>query len=140
MRNAKDVEVDEHVGARLRSLRILRGVSREKLAEIAGVTFQQIQNYEKGVNRLSPSKLAAMGEALAVKPEYFFDGLPSGDSPDSMPSDIRDFIASPEGGAIMRAFQSLAPAKRTATIRLVQAIASPRLGTAGGGESARGRT
>jgi transcriptional regulator with XRE-family HTH domain len=123
MRDARDIEVDEHVGARLRSLRLMQGVTQEKLAEIVGVTFQQIQKYEKGTNRLSPSKLATIGEALGVGPEYFFDGLPSEESPDSMPSDIRDFIASRDGVAIMKAFQLLPASKRSAIMRLVQAIA-----------------
>jgi transcriptional regulator with XRE-family HTH domain len=123
MRGIREVEVDQHVGARLRSLRLMLGVTREKLAEIAGVTFQQIQKYETGATRLSPSKLAAIGEGLGVKPEYFFDGLPSEDSAESMPSDVRDFMASREGVAIMKVFQLLPASKRSAIIRLVQAIA-----------------
>jgi transcriptional regulator with XRE-family HTH domain len=123
MRGIREVEVDQHVGARLRSLRLMLGVTREKLAEIAGVTYQQIQKYETGANRLSAGKLVAMGEGLGVKPEYFFDGLPSADSADSMPSDIRDFMASRDGVAIMKAFQLLPASKRSAIMRLVQAIA-----------------
>jgi transcriptional regulator with XRE-family HTH domain len=124
MRDARDIEVDEHVGARVRSLRLMRSVTQERLAEIAGVTFQQIQKYEKGVNRLSPGKLVTIGEALGVTPQYFFDGLPSGNSADPIPADIRDFVTSRDGVAIIRAFQSLPPAKRTALIRLIEAIAA----------------
>jgi transcriptional regulator with XRE-family HTH domain len=121
MRDARDIEVDEHVGARLRSLRLMRGVTQVRLAAIAGISYQQLHKYEKGHNRVPPSKLAIFGESLAVKPEYFFDGLPS--PADPLMPDFRDFIASRDGVAIMRAFSLLAPAKRTAILRLVQAIA-----------------
>jgi transcriptional regulator with XRE-family HTH domain len=86
--------------------------------------FSKSRKYEKGANRLSPSKLATMGEALGVTPEYFFDGLPSEGSAESIPSEVRDFIASRDGVAIMKAFQSLSRKKRTAIVRLVQAIAA----------------
>jgi hypothetical protein len=77
--------------------------------------------------RLSPGTLATMSEALGVRPEYFFDGAPSADSAEPIPPEIREFIASRDGIAIMRAFQLLAPAKRTAVVRLVQAIAAGEL-------------
>jgi transcriptional regulator with XRE-family HTH domain len=122
MRDARDIEIDQHVGARLRALRIMRGVTQTQLAKAAGLTFQQVQKYERGVSRIGPAKMTLFGELLGVTPAYFFDGVPSAESAESIPADIRDFISGRDGISIMRAFQLLAPAKRTAIIRLVQAI------------------
>ncbi len=73
--------VDRHVGARTRSLRLQRGVSQSELASVLGVSFQQVQKYETGANRVSASKLYSIAQALMVRPGYFFDGLD-----DSLPS------------------------------------------------------
>lgn len=73
--------IDRHVGARARSLRLQRGVSQSELAGELGVSFQQVQKYETGTNRVSASKLYSISQALKVKPGYFFDGLD-----DSFPS------------------------------------------------------
>lgn len=68
--------VDVHVGARLRAMRLGKGLSQTALANAVGVTFQQIQKYEKGVNRISASMLYGIARALAVSLTAFFDGLP----------------------------------------------------------------
>lgn len=68
--------VDVHVGQRLRQRRTLLGMTQTELADIMGVTFQQIQKYEKGSNRISASRLYEMSEALKVKISYFFDEMP----------------------------------------------------------------
>src|SRR5579862_5575580 len=72
--------VDLHVGARIRMRRRLQGVSQEKLADALGLTFQQVQKYERGANRVSASKLYEIASALKSPVAYFFDGLadPSG--------------------------------------------------------------
>jgi transcriptional regulator with XRE-family HTH domain len=67
--------VDGHIGRRVRQRRLEIGMSQEHLAELLGVTFQQIQKYEKGVNRVAASRLYDMTEALDVDVTYFFDGL-----------------------------------------------------------------
>jgi transcriptional regulator with XRE-family HTH domain len=67
--------VDEHIGRRVRERRLEIGMSQEHLAELLGVTFQQIQKYEKGVNRVAASRLYDMTGALDVDIAYFFDGL-----------------------------------------------------------------
>jgi DNA-binding XRE family transcriptional regulator len=67
--------VDRHIGARLRERRLEIGMSQEKLAELLGVTFQQIQKYENGVNRIAASRLYDMTKALEVSVAYFFEGL-----------------------------------------------------------------
>jgi transcriptional regulator with XRE-family HTH domain len=67
--------VDIHVGQRLRLARTMRGMSQEKLGEACGITFQQLQKYEKGNNRVSASMLHRMVRALDMPHSYFFDGL-----------------------------------------------------------------
>ena len=70
--------VDIYVGARVRSLRVLRGVTQTELAEKIGNSFQQLQKYETGSNRISASKLYSISKVLAVEPNYFFEGLDDG--------------------------------------------------------------
>ena len=65
--------IDEHVGLRLRQRRSLMGISQEKLAEAVGVTFQQIQKYENGANRISASRLFQFSQILDVPVNFFFD-------------------------------------------------------------------
>jgi transcriptional regulator with XRE-family HTH domain len=67
--------VDLHVGARIRMRRRMQGVSQEKLADALGLTFQQVQKYERGANRVSASKLYEIAAALRSPVSYFFDGL-----------------------------------------------------------------
>lgn len=67
--------VDLHVGARIRVLRKMQNVSQEKLADALNLTFQQVQKYERGANRVSASKLYDIAVYLRVKPGYFFEGL-----------------------------------------------------------------
>ena len=69
--------VDVHVGARLRVRRTLMGMSQTALGEAIGLTFQQLQKYEKGTNRISASRLFALSRVLDVPVEYFFDDMPA---------------------------------------------------------------
>ncbi len=68
--------VDEHVGTRIRVRRMLLGMSQEKLGEGLGLTFQQIQKYENGVNRVSAGRLFQLSKILNVPVPYFFDNVP----------------------------------------------------------------
>ena len=70
--------VDVHVGSRVRMQRMLIGMSQENLGEALGLTFQQVQKYEKGTNRIGASRLYEIGAVLGVPIEYFFDGLENG--------------------------------------------------------------
>lgn len=79
MSNKKLDPVDAHVGKRIRLRRNVLRLSQEKLGEQLGVTFQQIQKYEKGINRVGASRLQALSEALNVPIPYFFEGLPLSD-------------------------------------------------------------
>ncbi len=67
-------DVDRHVGQQLKSRRILLGMSQEKLAESVGITFQQVQKYERGTNRISAGRLLKFSKTLQVPVGYFFEG------------------------------------------------------------------
>src|SRR5208337_2666471 len=68
--------VDRYVGSRVRMRRILLGMSQEKLGDALGLTFQQVQKYEKGTNRIGASRLQQISQTLNVPPAFFFDGAP----------------------------------------------------------------
>ncbi|BAQ48750.1 MULTISPECIES: helix-turn-helix transcriptional regulator [Methylobacterium] len=87
MKKAPD-PVDRHVGHRVRVRRLLIGVSQERLGDALGVTFQQIQKYEKGANRISASRLNQISEMLGVPVSFFYEGAPR-----------QDGMRSEEGGA-----------------------------------------
>ena len=127
--------IDVHVGARLRLRRMLVGMSQEKLGEQLQLTFQQIQKYEKGSNRISASRLFEAARILAVPVQYFFDGLPdteagraAGFAEAPAPPPL-DFLSSSEGLQLNRAFAEIGEADvRRRIVDLVKAIAasSPR--------------
>ena len=72
-------ELDSYIGARLRMRRLMLGMSQEALGEKLSLTFQQIQKYEKGTNRVSASRLYELAQALDVPVQYFFDGISAED-------------------------------------------------------------
>jgi transcriptional regulator with XRE-family HTH domain len=73
----KPNDVDAHVGSRLRQRRMLLGISQEQLAEMLGLTFQQVQKYERGTNRISASRLFQLARALDTPITWFFDEMES---------------------------------------------------------------
>lgn len=76
MQNSRSAnEIDIHVGQRLRLARILRGLSQDELGKEVGVTFQQIQKYERGTNRVSAGRLVALAKALDLEILFFFQDL-----------------------------------------------------------------
>lgn len=75
-------KVDVHVGKRIRQRRWLAGMTQQRLAELVGIKFQQIQKYETGANRVSASRLWDISDALDVQVVFFFDGLDQPDGPD----------------------------------------------------------
>jgi transcriptional regulator with XRE-family HTH domain len=129
--------IDRHVGSRVRMRRILLGMSQEKLGEALGLTFQQVQKYEKGTNRIGASRLQQISTTLNVPPSFFFDGAPSLDetSTDSSsatgyvseaPSSsyVLDFISTSEGLHLNKAFARIQDAKvRKRIVDLVASIA-----------------
>src|SRR5579863_9751365 len=122
--------VDVYVGARLRMRRTMVGMSQSKLGELLGVTFQQIQKYEKGSNRISASRLQQTARALEVSPSYFFEGAPAqadggGFAEESPQSYVVDFLASTEGLQLNRAFLRVRdPKVRRRIVDLVISLAS----------------
>jgi transcriptional regulator with XRE-family HTH domain len=123
--------VDKYVGSRVRMRRIMLGMSQEKLGEALGLTFQQVQKYEKGTNRVGASRLQQISEILQVPVSFLFDGGPSGAagadgfSEGSSPAYVSDFLATSEGLALTRAFTRITDAKlRRSIVELVEQIAA----------------
>jgi transcriptional regulator with XRE-family HTH domain len=122
--------IDRHVGSRVRMRRILVGMSQEKLGEALGLTFQQVQKYEKGTNRIGASRLQAIGSHLGVPVEYFFEGAPQlealvgGFSETHDTSYVSDFLSTAEGVQLNKAFTRIKDAKiRRKLVELMSAIA-----------------
>ena len=116
-RRPEDFEIDKHIGQRVRDRRVVLGLSQSVLADGLGISFQQLQKYEKGFNRISAGRLYGCTELLDVRPEYFFEGLAGSDSgtPDETRSD--------EALKLARAYYSIDdPAKRQHVLKLIQAI------------------
>lgn len=115
--------VDRHVGLRIRIRRKEVGVSQERLAEALGITFQQVQKYERGANRVSASKLWEIARALNTGVGYFYEGLGEGD-PSAPQIGAQDFMLSSEGLELMAAFPRIQKASlRRRLVELVRAVA-----------------
>jgi transcriptional regulator with XRE-family HTH domain len=106
--------VDIHVGQKIRTRRNLLGLSQTELADAAGITFQQVQKYEKGSNRVGAGRLQQFSEALGVPPSYFFEGLPTVGKKQPAPQEgelsesaIVSFLGTREGAALVRAFMAV---------------------------------
>ena len=122
--------IDIHVGSRVRLRRNMLGMSQEKLGEALGITFQQIQKYEKGTNRVGASRLQAISTVLNVPVSFFFEDAPGvaaltgGMSEASSTSFVVDFLNSAEGLQLNRAFAKISdPKVRRKIIDLVKALA-----------------
>jgi len=117
--------VDCHVGARIRSRRLMLNLSQTKLADALGLTFQQVQKYEKGTNRVGASRLAQIAETLQVPVSWFFEGTGGKmRKSDGSENAIDNFVATTDGVALVRAFTAIPDAKvRRAIVELVQRIA-----------------
>lgn len=129
--------VDIHVGARVRLRRMLKGLSQEKLADALGITFQQVQKYEKGANRIGASRLFDLSRVLDVGVAYFFDDYESAGSSlgfaepgTSAPMDDMDVMSQRETLDLVRAYYQI-PDKtvRKSVIELVRSLAK-KAGTA----------
>jgi transcriptional regulator with XRE-family HTH domain len=118
--------IDEHVGSRLRMRRMMLGMSQETLGEAFGVTFQQVQKYETGVNRIGASRLQRAAEILHVEVPFFFEGAPGGHALGATapsPAYVNEFVSSEDGMRLLKAFMRIArPAVRHRIVNLVQEI------------------
>jgi transcriptional regulator with XRE-family HTH domain len=104
--------VDTHVGGRVRMRRMMLSMSQESLGDAIGVTFQQVQKYEKGKNRISASRLQHISQILQVPVPFFFEGAPGGTAGMAeTPSYVRDFLANSDGLALVKAFTDIPSAK-----------------------------
>src|SRR5437763_10102193 len=100
--------VDVHVGARIRTRRLLIGMNQETLAQKLGLTFQQVQKYEGGANRVSASRLAETAEILGMPISYFFTDLPSPDADPNAPKNRqRDLMHEPESLELIRLYYAI---------------------------------
>ncbi|MBA4224476.1 helix-turn-helix transcriptional regulator [Bosea sp. (in: a-proteobacteria)] len=122
--------IDRHVGSRVRMQRMLAGISQEKLGEALGLTFQQVQKYEKGTNRISASRLQQIAKMLGVPVSFFFEGAPSGEAAApgfadaSSTAYVADFLSTSEGVQLSKAFVRIKnPRVRRRVIDLVEALA-----------------
>lgn len=122
--------IDIHVGSRVRLRRMMLSMSQEKLGEHLGITFQQIQKYEKGTNRIGASRLQHIARVLSVPVSFFFEDAPGAPSEpnglkeESQTSYIVDFLSSAEGIQLNRAFVRIKdPKLRRRVIDLVRGMA-----------------
>jgi len=123
--------IDVHVGSRIRLRRNMLGMSQEKLGENLGITFQQIQKYEKGTNRVGASRLQAIASIIDVPVAFFFEDAPGqestgghGFSEDPSTAFAVQFCSTPEGLQLNRGFVKIAdPKVRRRIIDLVKSLA-----------------
>ena len=109
-------DIDQHVGAMLRTRRRLLGLTQQELAEKVGITYQQAHKYETGANRISVGRLYALAEALAVEPAYFFQGLGAGE-PQPLAPRQRQMLE------LTRSFAALSRRQQEALTGLARALA-----------------
>lgn len=118
---------DLYVGSRIRLRRRTLKISQEKLAESLGLTFQQIQKYERGANRVSASKLQEIASSLNTTVGYFFEGLPSTTGVSKAKQDAADsltkFLASSENLELVSLLPKLSPAIRRHLLGIARALA-----------------
>jgi transcriptional regulator with XRE-family HTH domain len=119
---------DRHVGAKVRMRRLMLGLSQTKLADGLGLTFQHVQKYEGGINRIGASRLQQIANILKVEPAFFFDGAPgptvkAGDA--KAHAYVTEFMASKNGLALIKAFMAIKdPKLRGRVVGLVEQIAA----------------
>ncbi|HMK70016.1 MAG TPA: helix-turn-helix domain-containing protein [Xanthobacteraceae bacterium] len=121
---------DAHVGKRLRMRRLMLRMSQEMLADALGVTFQQVQKYEKGINRISAGRLRDISRIVGLPIQFFFEGLPetkaeTKGSRDALQALASDFLASSDGIAIAKTFNQIkSRAIRRSIVQVIKSIAA----------------
>src|ERR1044072_422690 len=107
--------VDQYVGSRVRMRLLMLGMSQEKLGDALGLTFQQVQKYEKGANRIGSSRLQQIASILDVSVAFFFEGGPGhvqdGRAAPAVPDYVDDFLASSDGLSLTKAFTQIKDSK-----------------------------
>jgi len=129
LKKKKPNPTDRHVGARVRMRRLMLDMTQTELADGLGLTFQQVQKYEKGANRIGASRLQHIADILQVPISFFFEGAgEAGEFKAIEPKSlfVSDFLASSEGVALVKAYMKIKDAKlRRCIVQLVEQI-SPR--------------
>jgi transcriptional regulator with XRE-family HTH domain len=121
--------IDKHVGSRVRMRRMMLGMSQEKLGDALDLTFQQVQKYEKGTNRIGASRLQHISQILQVPVSFFFEGAPNmpghsgmGEAPS--PAYVSDFLATSDGLSLTKSFIKIKSSKlRRRIVELVEQMA-----------------
>jgi transcriptional regulator with XRE-family HTH domain len=118
--------IDVHVGKRVRMRRLFLGMNQETLANALGLTFQQVQKYESGANRVSASRLSAMADILGVPISFFFGDLHLGDSPQTTEErESRERLEKPETIELVRLYYTIPnPAVRQQFLEMVKVVAA----------------
>ena len=120
-----DRELDRQIGLRLRGLRLERDMSQESLGDALGITFQQIQKYEKGANRISGSRLVRTAQVLRIPTTALLDGIGHAAPKSQSDSPIDQFRAMSDGADLVRAFVKIeSPGSRRALVNMAKAMAS----------------
>lgn len=123
--------IDKHVGSRVRMRRMMLSMSQEKLGDALGLTFQQVQKYEKGTNRIGASRLQQIAQILQVPVSFFFEGAPHSGAQPSVgmseapsPAYVSDFLATSDGLSLTKSFMKIKSSKlRRRIVDLVEQIA-----------------
>ena len=127
LKKKKPNPTDRYVGARVRMRRLMLDMTQTELGESLGLTFQQVQKYEKGTNRIGASRLQHIAEVLQVPISFFFEGaveIGEFKTVESKSLYVSDFLASSEGVALVKAYMSIKDAKlRRCIVQLVEQIA-----------------
>jgi transcriptional regulator with XRE-family HTH domain len=122
-------QIDKDIGSRMRMRRMLVGMSQERLGEMLGLTFQQVQKYEKGTNRISVGRMIDIANVLGVEIGFFFEGLTGGKktqgfAESGQPPFVADFMATQDGHQLLRSFTRIGnPKTRKAIVQLAASLA-----------------
>ena len=123
--------IDIQVGNRVRIRRMLIGMSQEKLGDLLGLTFQQVQKYEKGVNRIGAGRLYEVARILNVPVDFFYEGVgdPAGALDSEMAPPVLEFVSSSEGLQLSLAFMKIKDSKvRKRVLDLVKSLSEEEEG------------
>jgi transcriptional regulator with XRE-family HTH domain len=123
--------IDKHVGSRVRMRRMMLSMSQEKLGDALGLTFQQVQKYEKGTNRIGASRLQQISHILQVPVSFFFEGVAASSTShpkvDSTLVGVNEFLTTSDGLALVKAFSQIENSKlRRRIAELAEEIAATR--------------
>jgi transcriptional regulator with XRE-family HTH domain len=103
--------IDQHVGQRVRAQRLLKGMSQQALAGALDLTFQQVQKYERGVNRIGAGRLSQIAAALGTSIGFFYEGAPTASGPESerdpQMTRLTGFLATKDGQQLVRSFEAI---------------------------------